>query len=322
MDAQTRKVRVASLSVFSNTTLMVMKVIVGVQIGSVSILSEAIHSGVDLIASVIALFSVKTSSIPPDKRHPFGHGKIENISGTIEALLIFVAAGWIIFEAVKRLRHPEPIETLGWGVTVMLISAVANYFVSQALFKVGKETDSIALAADAWHLRTDIYTSAGVMISLALIWLGQMLYPGIDLDWLDPAAAIAVALLIIKAAYDLTMQSGKDLLDATLPPEEESWIRQRILQHQPVIHGFHQLRTRKSGHYRFVEFHLKVDPEMSVQSSHDITEDLSLSIEKQFPGTNVMIHIEPCDGDCDDKCLQGCLLPERERRNQQERLKL
>jgi len=322
MDAQARKIGVASLSVFSNTTLMVMKIIVGVQIGSVSILSEAIHSGVDLIAAIIALFSVKTSSIPPDKRHPFGHGKIENISGTIEALLIFVAAGWIIFEAVKRLRHPEPIETLGWGVTVMLISAVANYFVSQRLFKVGKETDSIALAADAWHLRTDIYTSAGVMISLALIWLGQMLYPGIDLDWLDPAAAIAVALLIIKAAYDLTMQSGKDLLDVTLPPEEESWIRQRILQHQPVIHGFHQLRTRKSGHYRFVEFHLKVDPEMSVQSSHDITEDLSLSIEKQFPGTSVMIHIEPCDGDCDDKCLQGCLLPEQERRNQQERLKL
>lgn len=321
MDAQTRKVRVAVVSVISNTTLVVMKIIVGAMIGSVSILSEAIHSGVDLIAAVIALFSVKTSSIPPDKRHPFGHGKIENISGTIEALLIFVAAGWIIFEAVKKLRHPEPLEALGWGVGVMLISAVANFFVSQRLFKTGKETDSIALVADAWHLRTDVYTSAGVMISLALIWLGQRIYPETDLTWLDPAAAIAVALLIIKAAYDLTMQSAKDLLDVTLPPEEEAWIRQRILHHQPVIHGFHQLRTRKSGHFRFVEFHLKVDPEMSVQISHAITEDLSLSIEKQFPGTSVMIHIEPCDGDCEGDCLQGCLLPEQQRHKQQQRLR-
>ncbi len=320
MDVQTRKVRVAVLSVISNITLVVLKIIVGALIGSVSILSEAIHSGVDLIAAIIALFSVRTSSIPPDKRHPFGHGKIENISGTIEALLIFAAACWIIFEAIKRLRHPEPLEALGWGVGVMLISAVANYFVSQRLFKVGKETDSVALAADAWHLRTDVYTSAGVMIGLALIWLGERIYPGIDLNWLDPAAAIAVAMLIIKAAYDLTIQSAKDLLDVTLPPEEESWIRQRILQHQPVIHGFHRLRTRKSGHFRFVEFHLKVDPDMSVQISHAITEDLSLSIEKQFPGTSVMIHIEPCDGDCEGDCLQGCLLPEQERQEQQQRL--
>jgi cation diffusion facilitator family transporter len=320
MDVQTRKVRVAVLSVISNITLVVLKIIVGALIGSVSILSEAIHSGVDLIAAIIALFSVRTSSIPPDKRHPFGHGKIENISGTIEALLIFAAACWIIFEAIKRLRHPEPLEALGWGVGVMLISAVANYFVSQRLFKVGKETDSVALAADAWHLRTDVYTSAGVMIGLALIWLGERIYPGIDLEWLDPAAAIAVALLIIKAAYDLTIQSAKDLLDVTLPPEEESWIRQRILQHQPVIHGFHRLRTRKSGHFRFVEFHLKVDPDMSVQISHAITEDLSLSIEKQFPGTSVMIHIEPCDGDCEGDCLLGCLLPEQERQEQQQRL--
>lgn len=321
MDAQNRKVRVAVVSVISNTTLVVMKIIVGAMIGSVSILSEAIHSGVDLIAAVIALFSVKTSSIPPDKRHPFGHGKIENISGTIEALLIFFAAGWIIFEAAKKLRYPAPLEALGWGVGVMLISAVANFFVSQRLFKTGKETDSIALVADAWHLRTDVYTSAGVMISLALIWLGQRIYPETDFTWLDPAAAIAVALLIIKAAYDLTMQSAKDLLDVTLPPEEEAWIRQRILHHQPVIHGFHQLRTRKSGHFRFVEFHLKVDPEMSVQISHAITEDLSLSIEKQFPGTSVMIHIEPCDGDCEGDCLQGCLLPEHQRHKQQRRLR-
>jgi cation diffusion facilitator family transporter len=313
MNASARKIRVAALSVISNTTLVVMKLAVGLMIGSVSIISEAIHSGIDLIASVIALFSVKTSSIPPDKRHPFGHGKIENISGAVEALLIFAAAGWIIFEALQKFRNPEAIETPGWGVGVMMISVAANYFVSRRLFKVAKETDSIALEADAWHLRTDVYTSAGVMISLAMIWSGQLFMPAVDLHWLDPAAAIAVAALIIKAAYDLTLRSSKDLLDTTLPPEEEEWIRLRILHHRPVICGFHQLRTRKSGHFRFVEFHLKVDPEMSVRISHAITEDLSSDIEKQFPSTSVMIHIEPCDGDCKDNCLQGCLLPEPQR---------
>lgn len=321
MDAQSRKVRVAALSVISNTTLVVMKLIAGLLIGSVSILSEAIHSGVDLIASIIALFSVKTSSLPPDKRHPFGHGKIENISGTIEALLIFLAAGWIIFEAFQKLLKPEPLQALEWGVGVMMVSVVANYLVSRMLFKVAKETDSVALEADAWHLRTDVYTSVGVMVSLALIWSGQAFFQEVDLHWLDPVSAIAVAALIIKAAYDLTIRSSKDLLDTTLPPEEEEWIHQRILQHRPVICGFHQLRTRKSGHFRFVEFHLKVDPEMSVQISHAITEDLSLGIEKHFPSTSVMIHIEPCDGDCEGNCLKGCLLPEQRRREQQRRLK-
>jgi cation diffusion facilitator family transporter len=321
MDTQQRKVRVATLSVFSNASLTIMKLIVGLFIGSVSILSEAIHSGVDLIAAVIALFSVKTSSIPADDHHPFGHGKIENLSGTIEALLIFIAAIWIIIEAVKKLLHPEPIETIGWGIGIMLLSAVVNLGVSRMLFRVGRETDSIALQADAWHLRTDVYTSAGVMTGLAMIWIGGRLFPDVNLNWLDPAAAIGVAFLIIKAAWDLTRQAARDLLDVNLPPEEEAWIRQRIQEHQPVIHGFHQLRTRKSGHFRFVECHLKVDPLMTVLSSHRITEDLTAAIEEKYPDTSVTIHVEPCDGRCDEKvkCLAGCLLAEAKRREIKER---
>ena len=313
MDTQRRKVRIAILSVVSNTTLVVMKLFVGLLIGSVSIISEAIHSGVDLLAAIIALFSVKTSSIPADSEHPFGHGKIENISGTIEALLIFVAAIWIIFEATKKLMHPEPMEALGWGVGVMLISAVVNIVVSKMLFKVGRETDSIALQADAWHLRVDVYTSAGVMGSLSLIWIGQWIFPGRDFFWLDPVAAIGVALLIIKAAYDLTAQSAKDLLDVHLPSVEVEWIRQCILGQNSVVRGFHDLRTRKAGHFRFVEFHLKVDPHMSVMDSHDITKVLKKKIKVQFPGTTVTIHIEPCDSDCVDKCIEGCLLPEQKK---------
>jgi cation diffusion facilitator family transporter len=307
MNPQRRKIRVAVLSVGSNATLVILKLVAGLLIGSVSVISEAIHSGVDLLASLIALFSVKTASLPADQDHPFGHGKIENISGTVEALLIFVAAIWIVSEAVDKLLHPQPLETVGWGVGVMLFSAGVNIFVSRSLFRVGRETDSIALQADAWHLRTDVYTSAGVTASLALIWLAGWIFPGLNLAWLDPVAAIGVALLIVKAAYDLTVQSGKDLLDVNLPKDEVDWIRRCIQEHQPVIHGFHDLRTRKAGHFRFVEFHLKVDPRMTVADSHGIARDLKHHIEGHFPDTTVTIHIEPCDN-CVEKCLAGCFL--------------
>ncbi|MCG6534021.1 MAG: cation diffusion facilitator family transporter [Syntrophales bacterium LBB04] len=314
MDLQDRKVSVARFSVLSNTALVIMKIAVGLMIGSVSIMSEAIHSGVDLLASLITTFSVSKSSIPADVKHPFGHGKVENISGTIEALLIFLAAIWIVYEAIKKLLNPEPIEYVSWGVGVMLISALVNIVVSKMLFKVAKETDSIALEADAWHLRTDVYTSAGVMASLALIWIGHRISPGTNLYWLDPVAAITVALLILGAAYRLTLQSAQDLMDVKLPTEEETWIRQLIMTHKPVIHGFHQLRTRKAGIYRFVDFHIKVDPSMSVEDSHKITDELSRNIESRFPNTNVTVHIEPCDGKCNADCLSGCLLPENEQK--------
>ncbi len=312
MDLQRRKLNVARLSVLSNTALVVMKLAVGLMIGSVSIMSEAIHSGVDLLAAVIATFSVKTSGLPADTRHPFGHGKVENISGTIEAALIFLAAIWIIYEATQKLLHPAPIEYVSWGVVVMFISAVVNIIVSKMLFKVAKETDSIALEADAWHLRTDVYTSLGVMVSLALIWIGHEITPNPNIHWLDPVAAIGVALLILGTAYRLTVQSGRDLLDANLPAEEE-WIRNLIDSYRPTIRGYHYLRTRKAGHMRFIEFHVQVDSQMTVRISHSLAQQLSSKIKEHFPHSTVTIHIEPCTGECSDKCLAGCFFTDTER---------
>lgn len=308
-DLQQKKERVAMLSVASNSFLVLFKVIVGVIIGSVSIISEAIHSGMDLLASVIAMFSVKTSSIPADERHPFGHGKIENISGFVEALLIFLAAFWIIFEALKKLNSPQVMENAGWGVAVMLFSSVMNFIVSRKLFQVGKEADSIALQADAWHLRTDVYTSAGVMAGLSVIWLGHRFFTNPDIHWIDPVAAIFVAVLILYAAYELTVNSIRDLMDVQLPPEEEDYIRNIIISNQPAIYGFHQLRTRKAGHVRFVEFHIKVDPQMTVHDSHSITKILKKKIRDKFVDCVITIHTEPCDGECEDICAAGCLLP-------------
>jgi cation diffusion facilitator family transporter len=310
---QQRKENVATLSVVSNSVLVVFKTIVGILIGSVSIISEAIHSGMDLLAAVIAMFSVKKSSIPADDVHPFGHGKVESISGLVEAVLIFVAAFWIIFAATKKILTYRAVESPGWGVVVMLASTGINFFVSQRLFKVGKEAESIALQADAWHLRTDVYTSAGVMVSLAIIWIAHFFFPEPNIHWLDPAAAICVAMFILKTAYNLTSQALRDLMDTKLPAEEEAMIRDVIASHKPAVHGYHQLRTRRAGNVRFVEFHIKLDPQMTVEASHNITRKMKQSIREKFSECVITIHIEPCDGNCTDVCVAGCLLPEKKR---------
>jgi len=310
---QRRKTGVAWLSVISNGTLVILKIVVGLLIGSVSVISEAIHSGVDLVAALIALFAVKTSGKPADEEHPFGHGKIENISGTVEALLIFVAAIWIIYEAIGRLVHPVLDMEPGWGVAVMLFSAVANMIVSTMLFRVGKETDSVALQADGWHLRTDVYTSAGVMIGLGLLWIAERLLPGQNWHWMDPVAAIGVAMLIMRAAYKLTVESGRDLLDVSLPEDEEQWIREHVANLDGAIRGFHHLRTRKAGAQRFVQFHLLVSADMSVDQSHRMHDDIVGAIKDRFPACTVTIHIEPCDATCAPECIEGCLLSEDQR---------
>ena len=309
-----RKSNVALLSVISNTSLVILKLVAGTMIGSVSVISEAIHSGVDLLAAIIALFAVRKSGKPADEDHPFGHGKVENISGTVEALLIFLAAGWIIFEAIKKLRNPEPLDDAWLGIVVMLISVMANIIVSKNLFKVGKETDSIALMADAWHLRTDVYTSLGVFGGLAVIFAGGLVLPGVDLRWVDPVAAIGVALLIIRTAYHLTVESARDLVDVGLPSEEVDDVRRHIRAFAPTIRGFHRLRTRKAGPSRFVEFHIRVDASMSVDESHRIADMITCSIKQHYPGTTVTIHIEPCNCAMAKEGSCGCLLSEQEKK--------
>jgi cation diffusion facilitator family transporter len=290
------KMAVALLSVLSNTVLVVSKLVVGFLIGSVSVLSEAIHSGVDLVASAIAYFAVRTSGKPADEDHPYGHGKVENISGTVEAVLIFLAAGWIIYEAVDKLRHPRPLGSPTLGVGVMCVSSVVNLIVSRMLFRVGRKTGSAALIADAWHLRTDVYTSAGVMAGLGGILIGSWLVPGINLQWLDPVAAISVALLIIKAAYELTIESGRDLLDTKLPAEEEALIQTHVAEFAPTVKGFHRMRTRKAGHLRFVDFHVQVEGSMTVDRAHEISHAIAHAIQEHYPDTVVNIHVEPWRG--------------------------
>ncbi|MGE5422428.1 MAG: cation diffusion facilitator family transporter [Ignavibacteriales bacterium] len=279
-------VKAAWASVFSNTFLVTAKLIVGLAIGSVSVISEAIHSGNDLLASFIALFAVKTSSKPPDDVHPFGHGKIENISGTIEAILIFIAAMMIIKEAVDKLTHGGEMMTLGWGIAVMGLSAAMNLAVSTYLMKIAKQEGSIALEADAIHLRTDVYTSGGVFVGLILIKV-----TGFTI--IDPIAAILVACMIIKAAYDLTRKAFRPLMDTALPQKEIAMVKAAVDSFRDSYISYHDLRTRRAGRECHIDFHLVTSPDMSVQEVHDLCDQMELRINEDIPYCNVLIHVEP-----------------------------
>jgi len=276
----------ASVSVASNTLLVISKLAAGIYVGSVSIISEAIHSANDLLASLIALFAVRTAGKPPDKEHPFGHGKVENISGTIEALLIFLAAFLIIKEAVERLFHGTEIQTLGWGLGVMGFSAVLNLIVSQYLMYVAKKTDSIALEADALHLRTDVYTSAGVFLGLLLIKL-----TGYTI--IDPIAAILVAMLILKAAYDLTRKAFMPLMDTALSDSEIESIKEVLDEYAAYYVSYHKIRTRRAGRECHVDLHLVARPEMSIKEVHDLCDQIEEGIREKIPFCHVLIHAEP-----------------------------
>jgi cation diffusion facilitator family transporter len=299
-------VKTAKLSVYSNSFLIAGKLIAGIIVGSVSIISEAVHSFIDLLASFIALFAVKKSSLPADNDHPYGHEKFENISGTIEALLIFGAAVYIIYESVSRLINPRELEMPAIGAAVMFISLAVNFFISGRLFSAAKKTGSVALEADGWHLRADIYTSLGVMLALLVITAAKFFLPEANMYWLDPVAALIVAAMIIKSAYNLTIKSARDLFDTGLPDEEVAVI-ENIIRADKNIAGYHELKTRKAGNRRFVEFHILVKPDMTVLESHEITRKFDYQIAEVFSDTLVTIHVEPCDNTCTPKCRVGCL---------------
>ncbi|MCX6701549.1 MAG: cation diffusion facilitator family transporter [Methanomicrobiales archaeon] len=296
------KEKTARLSIISNSGLVLLKFVVGIAIGSVSIISEAIHSSMDLVAAVIAFFAVRKSAEPPDQEHTFGHGKFEDISGLVEALLIFVAAILIIYESVIKLLGEEPEhftpELLFAGIAVMGFSALVNWYVSLRLMKVAKQTDSIALESDAWHLRTDVFTSLGVFFGLILIRL-----TGITL--FDPLFAIGVAIVIMKAAFDLTKRSLSDLMDQSLPKADELRIKEIICEHASEYAGFHELKTRRAGPEIFINFHLVMPKELSVEIVHDLQDHLESDLKLEYPRSIITIHVEPCNEGC-ERCGSFC----------------
>ncbi len=282
------KTRAAALSIASNAVLIVFKLVVGVLSGSIAIISEALHSGSDLVAAIIALWSVRRAAQPPDEDHHYGHEKVENLSGVIEALLIIAAAGVIIYEGVVKVIDGPEIDHVWLGIGVMLVSGVLNLIVSRrVLYPVARRTESAALEADAAHLLTDVYTSFGVAGGLLLVRLTGW-------EYFDPLIVNAVAVLIIHTGYQLVMESTRVLLDETLPDDELEFIRACVREHRgELITGFHKLRARRAGSRRYVDLHVEVDAGLTVGEAHDIAEHIEGDIRGCMPNIDVLVHVEP-----------------------------
>ena len=298
MDINTEKKLAAGLSITSNALIIILKFIAGVISGSISIISEAIHSFSDFLASVLTFFAVMRSSEPADKEHPFGHGKYEDMSGFIEGGLIIAAAFYIVYEALKKMFFGNGFEVdASLGIGVMLFAVIANILVSSYLFHVAKKSNSISLFADGEHLRTDVYSSLGVMLGLILIKI-----TGINI--LDPIIAILVALFILKTGFSISKETLYNLLDGSLPSEDLTEIEEIINNYKTCL-GFSSVKGRRSGPAKDIEITLLFPKDMTIEKCHSICDEIEDLIRNKLGSCTIIIHAEP--ENC-PKCIRKCKL--------------
>jgi cation diffusion facilitator family transporter len=277
----------AALSIASNTTLILLKVVAGTITGSVAVLSEAMHSSIDLIASIVAFISVRKADEPADEEHRYGHEKIENLSAAIEGMLILVGSGVIAYEAIRHLVIGAKVERLGVGIAVLGISAVANLLVGAVVARRARTTESAALEGDAAHLRTDALTSAGVLLGLGLVQLT-------GIDAFDSITALVVAAAIVSAGINIIRRSSGVLVDEALPDSEMDQIERAVAAARtPEVAGYHKLRARRAGRRRHIDFHVQYRSGTSLERAHELAHEMRDSIEAEIPQADVLIHAEP-----------------------------
>ncbi len=286
-----RTEKAARMSIASNIALISMKLVAGLLSSSISMISEAIHSSMDLAAALIAFFSIRMAKKPADREHSYGHEKIENVSGVVEAALIIVASAIIIYESVKKILSPSPLVQLELGVAVMAVSGIVNIFVSRFLYKVAHAESSVALEADALHLRTDVYSSLGVAGGLLVMVLAKRVFHSTWVYYLDPAIAIAIALFILREAWGMLRKAMGPLIDESLSTQDLATLEASIGRYPGV--SMHSVRSRRSGRTKYIDFHLTVPETMSVGQSHEVCDEIERSLAKEISNSNVLIHIEP-----------------------------
>ena len=282
------KAGAAWISIASNSALVALKIAAGAITGSIAIVTEAAHSAIDLVASIIALASIRAADEPPDPEHPYGHERFEQLGAAIEGMLIVVGAGIIIYEATHRLVVGGSVERLGIGIAVIAVSALANAVVARFLARRAKALHSPALEGDSAHLATDSLTSIGVLVGLALVQItGNAAF--------DSIAALCVAVAIVVAGVRLLQRSGGALVDEA-PKEELDRIEATIAAKRadtPAIVGYHKLRARKSGSRTLVDLHLQLRKGTTLEAAHDTAHALRDAIEADLAGSEVLIHVEP-----------------------------
>jgi cation diffusion facilitator family transporter len=281
------KSRAAALSIASNSLLIALKLAAGAITGSIAIVTEAIHSLIDLVASVIAFVSVRKADAPADEEHPYGHEKVENLAATVEGILILVGAAVIVYEATHRLVVGASVESLGVGIAVMGFSILANLAVSTVLSRQARAHDSAALEGDAAHLRTDALASVGVLVGLLLVKVtGAAAF--------DSITALVVAVAIVWAGLAIIRRSSGVLVDEALPSAEMDRIETAIAAARtPEVAGYHKLRARRAGRRRHIDFHVQYRAGTTLERAHELAHEMRDSIEAEIPQAEVLIHVEP-----------------------------
>ena len=295
------KKNVALSSVIAAVFLTTMKLVVGWATGSLGILAEAAHSGLDLIAAVVTFLAVRVSGRPPDTEHHYGHGKVENLSALIETLLLLATCAWIIYEAVNRLFFEDvPVQATPWAFAVMAVSIIVDFTRSRALMRAAKKHGSQALEADALHFSTDIWSSCVVIVGLGGIRLGDALaasHPAAA-EWLfraDAIAALGVSVIVIYVSYRLGRRTIAVLMDKA-PEGMSTSVRQAVAK-LPGVSDVRQVRVRQSGPATFVDLVLSVNADTSVERAHGIAAEAENMVHQLVPKSDVMVHVEPCAPD-------------------------
>ncbi len=266
--------------------LVVLKLVVGWFTGSISVLAQAADSLLDILAGVITFSAIRIAANPADKEHPYGHGKVEDVAGALQGILIAIAAGLIIYSSVRRIIAGTSVELAETGIAVMVVSIVVSIFLSRHLLKVARATASVALEANAHNITADIYSALVVLIAMIVVRLTGY-------SVVDPIVAIGVAIYLLRIAFNTVRKPLSGLIDTKLPHSQETAIKGCLAKHSQYVLGYHALRTRQSGSQRYIDLHLVMNKDVSLQQAHDVCDMIEMEIDFSLPGANVTIHVEP-----------------------------
>jgi cation diffusion facilitator family transporter len=282
-------VRIAAISLVTTAALLILKLVFGLISGSIAVLGDAVDSGTDLTAGAAALISVRIAAQPADEEHPYGHGKVETISAAVAATIIGIGGGIVVVQAVRRLIQGGGDIDPGVGLIAMVIAAAANVLLAFFMRREAARSHSMALRAEATHLRTNVVQAGTIIAGLVLVAVT-------DEDIFDPLVALGLAAYMGWIAFGLVRIAASEVMDASLPATDLEAIHDVLVEHREHVRGFHRLRSRRTGAVRHVDMHLLVEPDLTVEQVHPISDGIEHQIEERLPGTICVIHVEPDDG--------------------------
>jgi len=278
--------------------LIIFKVVVSWLTGSISVLAQTTDSLLDLLAGIITFTAIRIADKPADAEHPYGHGKAEDIAGVAQGVLIFIAGGLIIYSSIDRIIKGYSMELVESGIVMMVVSIVVSIFLSRHLLRVSRSTGSVALEANAHNIAADVYSASAVLVGLAMVR-----FTGLNI--IDSVIAIGVAIYILKVALDTIRKPISGLLDEKLPSSKQAIIEASLMKRSYEVSGFHSVRTRRAGSRSYIDLHLVMAKDISLEQAHQICDQIEDEIQSVLSEASVTIHVEPCSDEC-GQCSVVC----------------